>query len=155
VHPDGEPAVVDAGPDLHREVERGRADLLKPEAELVHQVEREAVETRRTGGCQRRLELDGLARAHEGGKRRARAVPEDGVPERVEPVVRELDSLASTRAPRRRTGVLEPDAGRRRHTRTLLGDLVRLPPNRERARGNRVLADALHRRAYSRFRASR
>src|SRR5262249_29475005 len=71
-------------------------------------------------------------------------VPDDRVPERVEPVIRELEALLAAGAPRRGAGVLEAeprtpdDAGAR------LVELVGEPPHRERADRHGVLADAFH-----------
>ncbi len=151
VHADREPPLVDPRPHVDGEVERRRSELLEPEAELLDEVEREAVAARaaaaRAASTRARPSRPGATTSR---KRGPRAVPHDRVPERVEPVVRELHALAPARAPRRRAGVLEPNARARRDAGALLLELVREPPHRERPGGNGVLADSLHRRAYSR-----
>ena len=128
------------------DVERLGSDLGEPEPELLDEVERKPVSARRSWREHGRLELDGLARPHDVGKRRPLPVPDDRVAERIEPVVRELHALAAARAPRRRAGVLEPHARSRGHSRTLLLELVREPAHRQRPGRNGVLADSLHRR---------
>ena len=92
--------LVDARANGERDVERRRAELLEPEAELLDEIEREPVRAWRPRGDDRRLELDLLAGHHHLGERDAAAVPDDRVAERIEPVVGELDALAAARAPR-------------------------------------------------------
>ena len=121
VQADGEAPLVDQRPHVDDDVERRRPELLEPEAELLDEVERQAVAPGRPGRRERRLELDRLARAHDIGEGGSRAVPDDRVAERIEPVVRELHTLASARPPRRRACVLEDDVRSRRHARALLG----------------------------------
>ncbi len=148
-HLDREAALRDPRSHDDGDVERLRSELGEPEPELLDEVEREAVMTWGPRREHRRLELDALARSNDVREAGPLAVPHDRVAERIEPVVRELDTLAAARAPGRRPGVLEPQTGARRHSGTLLAELVRMPANRERPDRNRVLADSLHSAAYS------
>ena len=141
---DGEATLVDPRPHVDGEIERRRAQLLEPEAELLDEVERQAVAAGRPRRDEWYIELDARARRHDVGERRAAPVPDDCVPERIEPVVRELDSFAAARAPRRRAGIFETNTRASCDTRSLDLELVRQPAHRERPRGNGVLADSLH-----------
>ena len=139
-------------PRLHldREVERHRSDLLEPEAVLLHEIEREPVAPLRTRRDDRHVELDLLARRDDSRQRRSDAVPHDRVPERVEPVIRELDSLLPARAPRGGARVLEAHACSSLDACARVFELVGQPANGERPHGHGVLADSFHPEGYSR-----
>src|SRR5262245_24612338 len=96
---DAEPPCLDPRPHVHLDVERGRAELLEPEPVLLDEVEREPISTGRAGRDDARIQLELLARLHDVREWRANAVPDDRVPERVEPVVRELDARATACLP--------------------------------------------------------
>jgi hypothetical protein len=89
---DSEPPLRDPRLHLHRYVERDAAELLKPEAMLLDEVECEPV----AAGWSRRddlgFELDRLTGRHRAREGRANAVPDDRVSEGVEPMVRDLQS---------------------------------------------------------------
>ena len=87
------------------------ADLLEPESVLLDEVEGQPVGARRTRRGDRELELDLLSRCDRVRQRCPRAVPDDRVAERVEPVEGRLDAVRSVRAPGRRAGVLERRRG--------------------------------------------
>jgi hypothetical protein len=129
---------------LEWEIERGRPELGEPEAELLHEVEGEAIRAGRARRDDRGFDLQFAARLDHLRERDAVPVPDDRVAERIEPVVRELHALSPARAPRRRPCVLQAQACSRRHTRALLGELVREPPHRERPGRHRMLSHALH-----------
>ena len=111
---------------------------------LLDQVEREPIAAWRSGGEHVRVELDRLAWVDDVVERRANAVPEDRVPERVEPVVGEMDTLPLAGAPRRGSGVLEPEPCTRRDTGTHLVELVGEPADCERSCRHEMLPDAVH-----------
>jgi len=131
--------------DFDGEIERRGADLLEPEAELLDEVEGEAIASGRAGRDHGDVELHGLAGLDPPRKRSANAVPDDRVPERVEPVVRELDAFPAARAPRCRPGVLEPQLRTARDAGMRLVELVGEPADGEWTHGYGVLADTLHR----------
>ena len=133
-------------PRLHvdGDVQRRRADLLEPEAMLLDEVEGEAVAPLRAWGDDRHLDLDRLARFDGPRQRGANAVPHDRVSEGIEPVVRDLDSLAPARSPRRSACVLELEAPVPGDARARLLELVRQPADGERPHGHGVLADSFH-----------
>src|SRR5262245_727470 len=141
---DAEPPCFDPRPHVDLEVERGRAELLEPEPVLLDEVEREPISTGRPGRDHARIQLELLARLHDVREWRTHAVPDDRVPERVEPVVRELDAHAAARLPRGAACVLEPDTRLRRQSRTRLAELVGEPAHRERAGRHGMLPDTLH-----------
>jgi hypothetical protein len=89
-----------------RNLERGVADLGKPEAMLVDEVEGEDVVARRNGRRHPNRKLESLARRHRVRQASAAPVPDDRVAEGVEPVIGELDAFVALRAPRGRAGVL-------------------------------------------------
>jgi uroporphyrinogen decarboxylase len=149
VNPDSETATGDPGSDLDVDRERGTADLLEPEAVLFDEVEREPIAARRSWRGHRELELDEGAGRDGMRQRRARAVPDDRVPELVEPVKGSLDSLGSVGAPRCAARVLECDVGDRRSTRSLRCDVPREPAWRKRPGTDRMLPDAVHDEGYS------
>ena len=124
---DAQTTLGDARPHVDGKVERCRAHLLEPEAELLDEVEREAVAPRRAGRDDDDLELDDLARLDRVRERRAGPVPHDRVAERIEPVVRELHAFPPARAPRCRARVLEPHPSYSRDA------CARLAPARTRA----------------------
>ena len=144
VDDDAQPPLLDPRSHLDRQVERRRPDLLEPEAVLLDEIEREPVPAWRTGRHHARSELDGVTRSHDVAERRADAVPHDRVSQRVEPVVRELNTLAGTRTPRRRPGILEPEPysshGACPHRLELVGD----PANGQRSGRHEMLPDAVH-----------
>jgi hypothetical protein len=111
---------------------------------LLDEVEGEPVAAGRPGGDDARIELELLAGLDDPRQRRAHTVPHDRVPERVEPVVRELDARAAARLPSSRAGVLEPQTGLGRRPGARLAELVGKPAHRERAGRNGMLPDTLH-----------
>ena len=126
------------------DLEHERARLREPEAVLLDQVDREPVRAGRPRPDEPELQLDDLARLNRLRERRPLAVPDDRVPERVEPVRAELDALAAARAPRRRARVLEQHARHGRLTGPDRRHLVRVPADGERTGGDGMLADSLH-----------
>jgi len=144
-HDHAESALLDPRQHLDRKLERRRAELLEPEAVLLHEVECEAIATRRSGGEELCPDLDRLSRPDDVGEGRANAVPDDRVPERVEPVIRELNAFVSVRPPGRCPRVLEPQATDSRGAGLRLLELVGEPANGERSGGHGVLSDAVHR----------
>ena len=111
---------------------------------LLDEIEREPVAAGRARREHARLELHLLAGLHDAGQRCARAVPDDRVPERIEPVVRDLHSLAAARLPRRRAGIREPQARVRSRPGPRLAELVREPAHGKRAGRHGMLPDLLH-----------
>ena len=111
---------------------------------LLHEVEGEAVAAWRPRRPDLRFQLDLLARFDATRKGRARTVPDDRIPERVEPVVGELHALLAARLPRRGAGVGETEASACGLAGARLPQLVAEPAHRERPRGHRMLPDALH-----------
>ena len=114
---------------------------------LLDEVEREPVAAGRPGGDDARVELELLAGLDDPRQRRPHAVPDDRVPEWIEPVVRELDALAAAGMPWSRAGVLEPQTGLGRRPGARLAELVGEPAHRERAGRHGMLPDMLHFRA--------
>ncbi len=108
VHDDAQAAFGDSRPYVDGNVERCRTQLLEPEAMLLDEIEGEAVAAWGTGSDHLHVELDLFARLYRPAKGRTNAVPDDWVPERVEPVVCDLNTLLPSGAPGRRAGVLEP-----------------------------------------------
>ena len=94
VHADREPPLVDPRPYVDGNIERRRAELGEPEAELLDEVECEPVAAGRTGRVKRELELDLVARLDDVGERRPAPVPDDRIAEWIEPVIGELHALA-------------------------------------------------------------
>ena len=130
--------------DLHRDVEWSRSHLLEPEAQLLDEVEGEAVAPGRPRRDDDGFELHRLTRLDNSRERSARTVPHDCIAERIEPVIRELHAVPAPRTPRGRAGVLKLESSLRLDTSALLGNLVCEPANREWTHGDGVLADALH-----------
>src|SRR6187401_445443 len=93
VHLDGKAPRLDTRTDLDRYVQGRGADLLEPEAVLVDEVEGEPIAARRPWGRDGQLELDRRTWLDDVRERGPRAAPHDGVAERIEPVVGELDSF--------------------------------------------------------------
>ena len=149
MHPDLERANGDARGDVDVDLERARADLREPEAVLLDEVEGEPVGARRPRGRDGQLELDALPRGHRMGKHRARSVPDDRVPERIQPVVGRTHAAGSAAAPCRRAPVLDRDARRRARTGTRGAERPGEPAWRERAGRHEMLADTLHDGGYS------
>ena len=121
-----------------RNLERGVADLGKPEAMLVDEVEGEHVVARRNGRYHPNGELESLARRHRVRQGRAAPVPDDRVAQGVEPVIGELDAFGELRAPRRRAGVLQRDAGGPASSGSERRQVEREPPHREGPGGDGV-----------------
>ena len=130
--------------DVDVELERRRADLREPEAELLDEVEREPVAARRLRRPQERLQLDLLA-----GRDRPLEARRAGRPRRSRCRGRRASGRraarrsrrASATSPCRRSGARR---ARARRARPELRQLVAEPPNRERADRNGMLADSLH-----------
>ena len=91
---DPEPSLDDSRSYLHGDVQRLGPDLGEPEPELLDEVEGEAIPARRPWRENGRLELQGFARPNDLRKGGALPVPDDRVAQGIEPVVRELDTLA-------------------------------------------------------------
>ena len=144
VQDDAEPPLREPRRHVDRALEHERPGLCEPEAVLLDQVEREPVRAGRPRADEVQLRLERLTGPDRLREGRALAVPDDRVPERVEPVRRELHALAAARTPGRGARILEqhPRDGRltgpdRRHP-------VPAPADGERAGGDGMLADALH-----------
>ena len=75
VHADRESPLADARVHLDGEVERRGSELGEPEAELLHEVERQAIRAGRSRRDDRRLELDRLARTNDVRERRRGSRP--------------------------------------------------------------------------------
>ncbi len=147
---DAETTLADPGSDLDVDREWATANLLEPEAVLFDEVEREPIRPRRSRRSHRELELDAIAGRDGMRQWRAGPVPDDRVPELVEPVEGSLDPLGPVRAPRCAARVLERDAGDRRDTRPLRCEVPREPARRQRPGTDRMLPDAVHDEGYSR-----
>ena len=126
-----------------------RADLREPEPVLLDEIEREPVRARRPWRGDVQLQLDLLPRGDGVRKRRAGAVPDDRVAERIEPVEGRLHALRPVRAPGRRAGVLERDPRRRGRAGARRLERPGEPAGRERPGRDEVLADAIHDGGYS------
>ena len=95
VNANGETALGDPRRYLQLDLERSAPDLLEPESMLLDEVERQPVCTRWPRSADGELDLDPLAGGNVAWQRRAGAVPDDRVAERVEPVERRLDAVCS------------------------------------------------------------
>ncbi len=146
---DGQRAAGDPRRDLDLQFERCRTDLREPEAMLLDEVEGEQVRPRWPWRGDGELQLDRLPGRDRVRERCAAAVPDDGVPERVEPVVGSAHPRLRCRAPARAAGVLDRDAGRGGATGTLRLDRPTEPARGERAGRNGVLAGSRHDGGYS------
>ena len=148
---DGESPLVDARQHLGVQLERVGADLGEPEAELLDEVERNPVPTGRQWRAHEQLDLDLVARTDWAAEVDARPVPDDRVAAVVEPVVGELDAELAALPPRRGTGVLQHHLGDGIGAGAELRQPVSQPAHRERAGGDRMLADSIHQSAQASF----
>jgi hypothetical protein len=139
-----EPPLVDPGAHLDGDVERGRAELLEPKAVLLDEVERDSIRARRARRQDGRLDFEFFPRLDHSGKGGACPVPDDRVPERIEPVVGELHAVTSSGPPRRGAGVDESYSSGRARAGTQSLELVGVPADREWPRRYRMLADPPH-----------
>ncbi len=120
--------------NLDVEVRGVIAELGKPEALLVHQVEGEAVRAGRDRATEAELSFDALAGC--GTDLVTKPVPEDWVAAGVQPVVREIEA-----APGRGAGILELDPSASQRSRLRRLQLVAEPAHRERAGRNGMVTD--------------
>src|SRR5205085_8574798 len=88
----GERAARDSWGDGRRPLERLVAELAEPVAVLGHEVEREPIRPGRKRPADDDLRLDVPARTDLARKPRPEPVPDDRVPELVEPVIAEADA---------------------------------------------------------------
>ena len=149
VDPDGERPLGDPRSDVDGDLERGGPDLREPEPVLLDEIESEPVRTGRARRGDRKLELDLLPRGYDMGQGGSGPVPDDRVPERVEPVEGCPDAVRSVGAPGCRARILERDAcnGRDAGAGALEGPCE--PAGCQRPCGDGVLADAVHDEGYS------
>ena len=136
-------------PDLHLQVQRRSANFGEPEAVLLDQVEREDVAARRARRSYRNFDLDCFTRRDRPAEGSPQPVPDNRVPERIEPVVRESHAGLSTSPPRCRTGVLECEPSPTRGPSPRRLHLVREPAHGERAGFDGMLTDAFHRAEFT------
>jgi hypothetical protein len=137
---DSQPAVVDPRPDVDREVERCRAELLEPKrCSSTRSKASRQPPGRGASTVAWPTSSPGTVRGRMPARR-----PTDRVPERVEPVVGELDAFLAARPPRRRAGVLELESCVNRYTGTRFAELVGEPAGGKRPGRNGMLTDALH-----------
>jgi hypothetical protein len=111
---------------------------------LLDEIERDSIAPRGLRSRHWYVELDGAPGSHLLWEWAPCPVPDDRVPEWIEPVVRELEALPAARAPRSGARVLEPQARTTGDTGAWLFELVGEPSNRERSDWHRMLTDSLH-----------
>jgi hypothetical protein len=95
VDSNAEPPLADSRSDLDVDVEWAAADLLEPEAMLLHEIECEPVRARHSWRRHGNRELDALAGGKRVRQRSSRPIPHDRVVEPVEPVERDLDAVGT------------------------------------------------------------
>ena len=139
-----ETPIRDPRPDLDRNIERGSTNFGEPEAVLLDQVEREDIATGRSRRCHWNLDLDRLAGCYRPCKGSPQSVPDNRIPERIEPVIRQPHASLPTSAPRRGTGVLQNKPSPTRDASPRRLHIMRQPAHRERASLQRMLTDAFH-----------